>query len=254
MKRSLFLSFLFLYLTGTLRAQFTYGTTGLLNMPTADMQHEKTAMLGGSFLEKHATPTRWFYNTYNYYINITFFPWLEIAYSCTLHKALKNDPYFSWVPSTYGKFINQDRNFSIRLRAWKEGWWKPWTPQIVLGANDPTTGSWKGGSSSLDSNTNGYYSRFYVAATKHFNWQGEWGIHTAYLYNRRTDYHFNGSAIGVNYYPEIHKPLNLMAEYDSKSVNIGAAYYFWKDHINLIAELNRCKYPSVGIYFKVHLK
>ena len=22
---------------------------------------------------------------------------------------------------------------------WKEGWWKEWTPQIVLGANDPST-------------------------------------------------------------------------------------------------------------------
>ena len=26
-----------------------------------------------------------------------------------------------WVPSTYGKFVNQDRNFAVRLRLWKEG-------------------------------------------------------------------------------------------------------------------------------------
>lgn len=45
-----------------------------------------------------------------------------------------------------------------------------------------------------------------------------------------------------------------MAEYDSKSVNIGAKYALWKDHINIITELRECKYPSVGVFFKVHLK
>ena len=108
-------------------------------MPTADMQRDKTFMFGGGFLEKHATPARWTYNTFNYYLDITIFPWLEVSYICTLHKAMEVDPAYGsgfWVPSTYGKFVNQDRNFAVRLRLWKEGWWKPWTPQIVLGAND----------------------------------------------------------------------------------------------------------------------
>ncbi len=48
--------------------------------------------------------------------------------------------------------------------------------------------------------------------------------------------------------------LNLMAEYDSKFFNIGARYTLWKDHINIIGELRECKFPSVGVYFKVHLK
>ena len=48
--------------------------------------------------------------------------------------------------------------------------------------------------------------------------------------------------------------LNLMAEYDARTVNIGAHYQLWKDHINLIAELNNGKYFSGGIYFKIHLK
>ena len=84
----------------SLYAQFTTGTTGLLNMPTAEMQRDKTFMFGGGFLEKHATPARWTYNTLNYYINITLFPWLEVAYDCTLHKAMKCDPVYGcgfWV-------------------------------------------------------------------------------------------------------------------------------------------------------------
>lgn len=49
------------------------GTTGMLNMPTVDMQRDKTFVIGGSFLEKHSTTACWFYNTYNYCLNIAFF-------------------------------------------------------------------------------------------------------------------------------------------------------------------------------------
>ena len=37
-----------------------------------------------------------------------------------------------------------------------------------------------------------------------------------------------------------------MAEYDARTVNIGAHYQLWKDHINLIAELNNGKYSPVA--------
>lgn len=84
--RRLILFLLFFVMIGAVHAQFTYGTTGLLNMPTADMQRDKTFMFGGGFLEKHATPARWTYNTFNYYLDITIFPWLEVSYICTLHK------------------------------------------------------------------------------------------------------------------------------------------------------------------------
>lgn len=56
--RRLILFLLFFVMIGAVHAQFTYGTTGLLNMPTADMQRDKTFMFGGGFLEKHATPAR----------------------------------------------------------------------------------------------------------------------------------------------------------------------------------------------------
>ena len=244
-------------LTVPAMAQFTYGTTGLLHMPTADMQKDKTFMAGGGYLNKHATPSRWNYNTGNYYINITFFPWLEVAYTCTIFDEMVDRGVMIHM-------INQDRNFSGRLRLWKEGWWKEWTPQIVIGANDPTTGS-AGDYTNMgvEGNGNGYLNRYYIAATKHLSWHGEWGVHAAYVYNRRYKDKLNGLAIGVDYQfalPEtslLNKAvngLNLMAEYDSKFVNIGAKYTLWKDHINIIGELRDCKYPSVGAFFKVHLK
>lgn len=188
---------------------------------------------------------------------------MEIGYDCVLVKAKPG--IYHWVPSTYGKFVNQDRSFHGRLRVWKEGWWKSWTPQIVVGLNDPTSGSWEGGSSSDDQRYNGFFCRYYVAATKHFNFEkvGELGIHGAYVWNNKNVHHFNGPAIGANFRFSLSPTsfinkavnnLNLMAEYDSKSINCGFEYSFWKDYINAVVELNRCKYFSGGLVFKIHLK
>ena len=89
--------------------QFTHGTTGLLQMPTADMQKDKTFMFGGSRLSKHATPYRWSYDTYNYYVNVTFFPWLEVAYTMTIFDEngtditdIYSDAVFNWTCSIEG--------------------------------------------------------------------------------------------------------------------------------------------------------
>lgn len=226
-------------------------------MPTADMQKDKTFMAGIGYLEKHATPNRWDYNTWNYYINITFLPWLEIAYTCTIFdEIIKRGQYNIHL-------MNQDRNFSGRLRLWKEGWWKDWTPQIVIGGNDVLHSSGEGGGiGTVETGGNTFFQRYYIAATKHFFWHGEWGFHVAYLYSKRIGHKFNGTAFGINYHftlPQVStvnkiiNRLNLIGEYDSKMVNIGAKYMLWKDHINIIGELRECKYPSVGIYFKIHL-
>lgn len=272
------------------KGQFTYGTTGLLNMPTADMQKDKTFMFGGGFLEKHASPGRWFYDTYNYYVNITFFPWMEFAYTCTLHKAVPEESL--WVPSTYGKFVNQDRNFHIRFRLWKEGWWKWWTPQVVIGGNDAINNSWAEGSKwkPIESSANGFYNRYYIATTKHFAFAniGELGTHLSWVYNRREEYKLNGLCIGANFRFNLkddgsllHKAINginLMAEvypangqgtsripnkthpYDrglhigKHDINIGVCYSCWKNRINLYGELYGCKNFSGGIQFKVNLE
>ena len=260
MKRFLIIGSLLLLLVSSVKAQFTYGTTGLLHMPTADMQKDKTFMFGGSYLDKHATPYYWYYHTYNYYINITFFPWLEVGYTLNLLSAehLGVDKY------GHSGYTNQDRSFHGRLRLWKEGWWKEWTPQIVVGVNDFTTGANVDyGELAVEGDGNGFFNRYYIAATKHLSLYGDWGFHAAYVYNNRGKDKLNGVCFGMDYqfalkgdefYHKAINGLNLMAEYDSKFVNIGARYTVWKDHINIVCELRECKYPSVGAYFKVHLK
>lgn len=252
-------SFSFLILLGlfvAVYAQFPYGTTGLLHMPTADMQRDKTFMLGGSFLSVGATPKHWNYDTYNYFINITFFPCLEVGYTCTLHKITIAED------GIYNEFRNQDRQFSGRLRIIKEGQFWKYMPAVVLGGNDVATRDWQGTSEKEDdagfgsptTMGNGHWNRWYIAATKHLDLKGELGLHVAYVYNKRIDYHLNGVALGANWKPYFHKNLNLMAEYDSRTVNCGLGYTFWKDHINFVGELNDFKYISAGVIFKVHLK
>ena len=56
------------------KAQMTYGVTGLLHMPSADMQRDGTLMIGGNFLDKHNLPSQswWGHDTFNYFVNVTF--------------------------------------------------------------------------------------------------------------------------------------------------------------------------------------
>lgn len=239
----------------TCKAQLTNGVTGLLHMPSADMQRDGTLMIGGNFLNRHNLPNDfwWGYNSYNYFLNVTFLKRLEIAYVCTLFKGKKENSY--WPEITWGKFVNQDRHFAARLQVLREGeWWKH-MPALVLGVNDPTTGS--GGdytNMAVEGNGNGYFNRMYLAMTKHFDVRvGELGVHAAWLYNRRTDYPLNGPAVGVNFKPAFHKELNLIAEYDSKTVNVGFTYSMWSDHFNLLFELQDGKYVSAGLVYKVNL-
>ena len=57
---------------------------------------------------------------------------------------------------------------------------------VVLGTSDPFTSS--GGGVVGSSSGNGYFSRFYIAATKHLPiGTEEIGVHLSYLYNQRKD-------------------------------------------------------------------
>ena len=76
MNKRLLILFLFVAVIFKGYGQLTNGVTGLLHMPSAEMQRDGTFMLGGNYLDKHNLPdmARWDHNfTYNYYINITLF-------------------------------------------------------------------------------------------------------------------------------------------------------------------------------------
>ena len=241
---------------GKAYGQVTDGVTGLLHMPNAEMQRDGTFMMGGNYLNWRKVPTvrpNHIYNTYNYYVNMTFIKRLEVAYICTLLQGIPNSN--RWPERTWGKYCNQDRHFAAKFLLTEEGQWWKHMPAIAVGVSDPTTGS--GGDyldMGVDGSGNGYFNRWYVAATKHFHLPyGELGAHVAYLYNQRTDYHLNGPAFGMNFRPAIHRNLNLIAEYDAKTLNVGATYSLWADHFNLMVEFQEGRYLSAGLVYKVNL-
>ena len=127
------------------QAQYSMGNTGLLNIPTADMQEAGTFMGGGNYLPNGMTPFN--FNTGNYFVNITFLSFLELSYRCTLLKTTRYD----------GKkgYFQQDRSLSARIRPIKEG---KYHPAIVIGTNDPFK----------DTGTN-YFATIYGVLTKGFS-------------------------------------------------------------------------------------
>lgn len=241
----------------TSKAQLTDGMTGLLHLVNAEVQKDGTFMLGGNMLHKENIPSKtWWgdYNTYNYYVNITLFDRIEMAYICTLVQG-KNNGY--WPQQTWGKFTNQDRHFAGKIQLTKEGEWWKYMPAIAVGVSDPTTGgSFDYTESAVSGAGNGFFNRWFAAITKHIHFKriGELGLHATYLKNKRTDYPLNGLGWGINFRPDFHRNLNVIIEHDTKTLNIGAIYSLWADHFNFLFELQDGKYISCGLVYKVNLK
>lgn len=228
-------------------SQLTYGTTGLLHTPSAEMQRDKTFMIGAYFLNEEITPPHWYYHTLNYFVNVTIFPWLEVAYTCTLVTAES----LGLASYGYTGFTNQDRYFSLRLRLLKEGQLWKHMPAVVLGTSDPFTSS---GTEVASTQGNGYFSRFYLAATKHIPiGNEEIGIHLSYLYNRRKDYKLNGVAGGITYNPSFHPQLRFVAEYDTKDISCGVTYLLF-NRVHIQMQLQRMKYFTGGLTYQIHLR
>lgn len=244
MNKKIILIFFFISYSYMLSAQLsTFGTTGLLHAPSAEMQADKTLMIGGNFLHKEITPDRFDYNTLNYFVNVTILPFLEVTYVCTLFKTQR--PHLGLYKK---RFREQDRHFGVRLRVWEES---KYIPSIVLGTSDPFSRSTKEFNSET---SNGYFCRFFIATTKHFDLGSEQiGVHLSFLHNRRQDYKMKGIAGGVTYAPSFTPDLTLIAEYDTRDVAVGATYLLFK-RIQFQAELQRFKYFSGGLTFKIPLK
>ena len=52
-------------------------------------------------------------------------------------------------------------------------------------------------------------------------------------------------------YTDVKEDLTFNPNGPKYQMNVGMEYSFWKDYINAVIELNRCKYFSGGIYFKI---
>ena len=256
MKRFAFLMTVLLASASVSWAQFTDSQSGLLQMPTADMQEGGTFMITNNYLNRHSLPSSgWTYDTFAYAISIAFWDRLEVGYVCTIFDGKKSGNLL---------LFNQDRHFYGRIQLLKEGQfgWK-WMPSIVVGWSDPATGSSSGGYSDFDTSGsgNGYFSRMYAVATKHFNtgW-GEVGVHLGYQYNDRSDYRINAPCGGVNWKPRwlcdvwLIDNINFVAEYDSRTFNTGFIASIWNNHFEAMFELQNLRWINFGLRYKLRLR
>lgn len=223
-----------------LNAQYTLGSTGLFNIPTADWQETGTFRAGANYLPEQITPSIFSYNTGNYFLNLTFFSFVELTYRQTLLK--------STYMSTKPKYQEQDRSYSIRFNLFKEGKIRP---AIAIGSNDPLA----------DTGTN-YFQSIFGVATKGFDLGSGNSLSSSLGYyipwafekeNRSYGNHYDGLFAGVSYSPGFYRELKVIAEYDSHNFNVGAAVRLWK-HLSVHAFANDFNSVSGGIRYECVLK
>ena len=239
------------------RGQFWDSSTGLLQAPSAEMNQSGTFMITNNFLNKNSLSSWWGYNTFGYGFNITFWSRLEVGYVMTIFDGKRH-------PNPTERdllMFNQDRHFTAKALLLKEKEFGiDWIPALAIGISDPTSAV--GGDYTeqrVSGSGNGFFNRYYAVITKHFNTKiGAIGTHLGYQYNKRTDFPMNGPCAAIDWVPVwLNMPnfsLKAIAEYDSRTFNIGFVASIWQDRFEAMVELMAMKWVNFGVRYKLHLK
>lgn len=245
------------------RGQFLDSASGLLQAPSAEMGESGTFMITTNYLNRHSTPPVWGYDTYAYGLSIVLLPRIEIGYVATLmyekhHRVVNQKGEVQFVTLN-----NQDRHFYGKLQLLQEGEFGiNWIPALAVGASDPTS-AMRGGKDldyldfDIADSGNGYFNRYYVVATKHFSTPaGIIGTHLGYQYNLRRDLPYNGPCAALDWEPVWLQKKDVVsakfiAEYDARTVNVGLIASIWRDHFDLMVDLQALKWLSAGVRFKM---
>ena len=228
------------------QAQELLGNTGGFNIPTADMEPAGTFRGGINFIgngiitsEKGADDHRWQfdYNTGSYFVNFTFFDWLEATFRETL---LESDSYGKY--NDYSHFREQDRSVTIKVRPLREG--RYW-PAVAIGINDPY--SFTG---------HHVYSSVWLVMTKHEYLpilQGTLSATLGFAKAFDQSQMYNGLLAGIRYQPDIFPEGSAMIEYDSQGVNLGIQALLWK-HLGAYLFTRNFSTLGAGIKYQTTLK
>lgn len=216
------------------RAQQLLGTSGLMNVPTAEMYASGTFKGGVSLVQKELLSDRFNYNTGIYYIDFTPFSFMEIAFRETLLKTRKGDKM---------GFYQQDRSTTLRLRPLKEKEGR-WFPSVVLGVNDIYS----------DRGTSNY-AAVYGVVTKNFplGKVGTLGVTAGVAKAFDEGDAYDGVLGGVRFTPAAVKNASVMAEYDTRGFNIGASVLLFK-HLNLMCFTRKFTGVCAGISYQYTIR
>lgn len=218
----------------TCRAQQLLGTSGLMNVPTAEMYASGTFKGGASLVQKELLSDRFNYNTGIYYIDFTPFSFMEITFRETLLKTRKGDKM---------GFYQQDRSTTLRLRPLKEKEGR-WFPSVVLGVNDIYSDH---GSSN--------YAAVYGVVTKNFPLGkiGMLGVTAGFAKAFDKGDAYDGVLGGVRFTPAAVKNASVMAEYDTRGFNIGASVLLFK-YLNLMCFTREFTGVCAGISYQYTIR
>lgn len=217
MKRFLLILLLLTCATPMAWSQMYFGLEGLLHTPSAGMSAPASLRVGSFYLDQHFLPSGNAVNerAFNYFIALTPYEWVEASFMGTIWKR-ENGFY-------------PDRSLSVKFRPLKEGrWW----PALVVGAQDIIGSRGYDGFQetpvfSDDFKATGYYTNFFIAASKHFHFlRSQWGLHLAFRYYPDKDIdtqkaRWSGLTGGITWSPDGYRPLRLVAEWDGAGVNLG---------------------------------
>lgn len=249
MDKIILIVLLFIFISLNINAQQYTGITGLLHVPSAEMNAVGDARIGVHFINKHQVPNEGFsyngskYNTFSYYVSLTPFSWIELGYTCTLLKQVNSPVY-----DGHG-YEEKDRYFSLKLRPLKEG---RWYPAIVIGCNDISDSY-----SFFNFNDNAvesYFGNYYISATKHFfiN-QDILGFHLTYRhYVRKFNSKWNGIVGGITYRPSFVRNVRAIVEFTGSDINWGFDSVLWK-YLLLQISFQKGMYFSGGICFQINI-
>ena len=228
------------------KAQQYNGMTGLIHIPSAEMGRPGDAHIGVHFVNKELMPDKFVcpdddgnlkkYNSYSYYLNITPFNWLEVAYTCVLFKYNQ--------PNRKG-YKAKDRHFCIKVNPLKE---TKYTPSLAIGADDFL-------SSNLDPDKiQGYFANYWVSACKHLALEGhEVAVHIGYrYYQKEWNKKYQGLNGALTYSPAFARNTKAIVEYDGYHVNIGFNALLYR-HLLMQASFTDLSNFSVGIAYEINL-
>lgn len=221
-------------LPSCIKAQKVMGMGGLLYVPTAENVEGGNFRVGANYIPKEALPAYFknTYNSFNYYVDLNMFSFLEVCYRMTMLKGEN------------GKLNQQDRSYTIKIQPISEGKYRP---GFAIGITDPFN----------DGGVNSYES-YYGVLTKGFELgKNKFSLSLGSFLNKKSDdarkKDFGTVFGGLSFEPSFCRNIKLIGEYDSKNFNAGVAVTVLK-RFNINAFLYDMKNLSAGISYEYVLK
>lgn len=229
-----FILVLFVCLWIPVRGQSYMGVSGLLTVPSADMQRDGTFMIGGNYLPSVMLPNEFDLNTGNYFLNLTFLPFMEVGYRCTLSRPEGKED--NW---------QQDRAVSLRLRALKE---MKYVPSVVFGSNDAFA------TYALNifdkKKASRMFGSVYGVLTKNIPMGSHvLGFTAGYYFPIYDESPNKGFWGGIRYTPGFFPMLSVMTDYDGHRISAGASLFLFR-HFRIHAMVFHLQEVSAGIRYE----